>query len=264
MRPIFKSQRFLIPVFLLFLACACFGEANAAGKYYYQLKIYHLKSRAQEVRLDRYLQDAYIPAIHRMGIKTVGVFKPIEKDTSGVLVYVLTPFPTWNQLENIDDKLMSDQQYVATGKDYIEAAYNDAVYTRLETIVLKAFPKMPEPAIPNLTANKSDRIYELRSYESPTEKYNVNKVQMFNDGDEVALFKRLGFNAVFYSEVLAGSHMPNLMYMVTFDSMADHDKLWKAFGNDPYWKALSAKSEYQNNVSHIDVVFLHPAVYSDF
>jgi hypothetical protein len=58
--------------------------------------------------------------------------------------------------------------------------------------------------------------------------------------------------------------MPNLVYMVTFNSMADHDKLWKAFGADPYWKTLSAKPEYQNNVSHVDAIFLHPADYSDF
>jgi hypothetical protein len=253
---------FLIPFIALLL---CFGvKANAAGKYYYQLKIYHLKTQAQEDRLDQYLQNAYIPALHRMGVKNVGVFKPVAGDTLGKRVYVLTPFRTWDQLEGVEAKLMVDQQYITDGKDYIDAQYNDAIYTRLETIVLRAFPKMPEPAVPELSANKTDRIYELRSYESPTEKYNVNKVKMFNDGDEVALFKRLGFNAVFYSEVIAGSHMPNLMYMITFNSMADHDKLWKAFGSDPYWKTLSAKPEYQNNVNHIDAIFLHPTAYSDF
>ena len=265
MKPIYKNPRhcfFSFLVFLIMIAAA--SNAKAAEKYYYQLKIYHLKTQAQADRLDQYLQNAYLPALHRMGIKNVGVFKPVESDTLGKRVYVLVPFRNWGQLENTEQKLMADQQYVTDGKDYINAAYNDGSYTRLETIVLRAFPKMPEPAVPDLTASKADRIYELRSYESPTEKYNVNKVQMFNDGDEVALFKRLGFNAVFYSEVLAGSHMPNLMYMVTFNSMADHDKLWKAFGNDPYWKTLSAKAEYQNNVSHIDVVFMHPAAYSDF
>ena len=159
---------------------------------------------------------------------------------------------------------MADQQYLSDGKDFIDAKHNDAPYTRLETIILSAFPKMLSPAVPDLTANKTDRVYELRSYESPTEKYNVNKVKMFNDGDEVALFKRLGFKAAFYSEVIAGSHMPNLMYMECFNSMEEHDKLWKAFSSDPYWKTLSAKPEYQNNVSHVDDIFLHPTAYSDF
>jgi hypothetical protein len=256
------SSLFLIP-FIALLLCVCV-KANAAGKYYYQLKIYYLKTQAQEDRLDQYLQNAYIPALHRMGVKNVGVFKPIESDTSGKRIYVLTPFRTWDQLENIESKLMAEQQYIADGKDYIDAPYNDAVYTRLETIVLRAFPKMPEPAVPDLTANKVDRVYELRSYESPTEKYNVNKVKMFNDGDEVALFKRLGFNAAFYSEVIAGSHMPNLMYMTCFNSKDDREKHWQTFSNDPYWKTLSAKSEYQHNVSRNEILFLHPTAYSDF
>lgn len=258
------SQTAFLGAVVLFAFLCISANANASGKYYYQIKIYHLKTQAQEDRLDQYLQNAYIPAMHRLGVKNVGVFKPVEADTTGKKVYVLTPFKSWNDLENSGDKLLGDQQYLADGKDYIDALYNDAVYTRLETIVLRAFPKMPEPAVPDLTAAKADRVYELRSYESPSEKYNINKVKMFNDGDEVALFKRLNFNAAFYSEVVAGSHMPNLMYMTCFNSKDDREAHWKAFTADAYWKVLSAKPEYQHNVSRNEIVFLHPTAYSDF
>ncbi|MDF2432931.1 MAG: hypothetical protein JWP44_2562 [Mucilaginibacter sp.] len=260
-----KIYSYIFLSFFIVLTGICFStKANAAEKYYYQIKIYHLKTQAQEDRLDKYLQNAYIPAMHRMGIKYVGVFKPVEGDTLGKRIYVLTPFRTWEQLENAGQKLLADPQYLTDGKDYIDAPYNDAPYTRLGTIVLRAFPKMIEPAVPNLTANKTDRVYELRSYESPTEQFNLNKVKMFNDGNEVALFKRLNFNAVFYAEVIAGSHMPNLMYMTTFNSKQDRDQHWNAFSNDPEWKTLVAKPEYQHNVSKADITFLHPAAYSDF
>src|SRR3569833_1474186 len=99
----------------------------------------------------------------------------------------------------------------------MDAANNEQPYSRMETVVLKAFPKWPVATVPRLTANKTDRIYELRSYESPTELLNTNKVKMFIDGGETVLFNRLKFNAVFYAEVLAGSHQPNLMYMTTFN-----------------------------------------------
>lgn len=256
------AARFLIVSFAL-LTCFA-GSVKAADRYYYEIKLYHFKTQQQEDRVDNYLKNAYLPALHRLGIKNVGVFKPVAGDTLGKRLYVFIPFKTMKQMESLDEQLMGDHQYLTDGEDYVNALYSDMPYTRIETMILRAFPKMTAPAVPELTANKAERIYELRSYESPTEKYNLNKVSMFNDGDEVALFKRLGFNAVFYSEVLVGSHMPNLMYMVTFNSMADHDRLWKAFGNDPYWKTLSAKPEYQNNVNHIDAIFLHPAVYSDF
>ncbi|HEY2582344.1 MAG TPA: hypothetical protein VGI43_11085, partial [Mucilaginibacter sp.] len=86
----------------LFLILVCTRtNARAADSYYYQLKIYHLKTKAQEDRLDQYLEKAYLPAMHRMGVKNIGVFKPVESDTSGVRVYVLTPFRKWDQLENV-------------------------------------------------------------------------------------------------------------------------------------------------------------------
>jgi NIPSNAP len=63
--------------------------------------------------------------------------------------------------------------------------------------------------------------------------------------------------------VVFGSHMPNLMYMTSFDNMAAREAHWKSFGNDPEWKKLSALPEYQDNVSHINIEFLHATAYSD-
>ena len=121
--------------------------------------------------------------------------------------------------------------------------------------------KMESPALSNPL---SERIYELRSYEGPTEKRYENKVKMFNDGDEIGLFKRLNFNAVFYGEVLAGSHMPNLMYMTTFENKQDRDEHWKAFSADPQWAKLKVDPQYQNNVSKNVQIFLRPTEYSDY
>ena len=86
---------------------------------------------------------------------------------------------------------------------------------------------------------------------------------MFNKGNEVGLFKRLGFNAVFYADVISGSHMPNLMYLTTFEDKASREAHWKAFGNDPEWKKLIGDSYYAHNVSHQDIILCHPAPYSE-
>ena len=259
-----RNNSFLKAAILVILLFAANIIKAAETRYYYQLKVYHLKTKTQEDKLDHYLEDAYLPALHRAHISKVGVFKTIEQDTSGMKVYVLIPYASWSELENTDAKLLSDTKYLTDGKEYIDAAYNDQPYQRLETIVLKAFPKWPAPTVSDLNASKPDRVYELRSYESPTEKLNINKVKMFNDGGETVLFNRLKFNAVFYAEVLVGSHQPNLMYMTTFNSKEDRDKHWETFSNDPEWKTLVAKPEYQHNVSKADIIFLHPTEYSDF
>ncbi|MDB5209477.1 MAG: family containing protein, partial [Sediminibacterium sp.] len=116
---------------------------------------------------------------------------------------------------------------------------------------------------PSLNGDPAERIYELRSYEGASEILYKQKVHMFNEGGEIALFNRLGFNAVFYAEVLSGSHMPNLMYMTSFDNRASRDEHWKNFGADSEWKRLSALPEYQHTVSKADIFFLHPAAYSE-
>lgn len=241
-------------------------NATAAKQDFYQIKIYHLKSDAQEKVVDDYLQKAYLPALHRFGIEKVGVFKPVMSDPAmptEKLIYVFIPLKSFNSILALNENLAKDRQYAADGKAYLDASYNDAPYERLESIVLKAFADAPNFMLPKLKSPMKERIYELRSYEAPTEKYFQNKVEMFNKGDEIGLFKRLGFNAVFYGEVLAGSHMPNLMYLTTFENKADRDAHWKAFSADDYWKKLSAMQNYQNNVSKNDTRFIYPTDYSD-
>jgi hypothetical protein len=230
---------------------------------FYEIKVYYLKDQSQQERVEKYLKDAYLPALNRAGIRKVGVFKPVPTDTAaGKRLYVLTPMNSLDQVMEIADKLAKDKQYLAAGADYINAAHTNAPYRRMETILLKAFSQMPAFKAPDHKTPHSERIYELRSYEGHTEKIYKNKVQMFNEGGEVKIFEKLGFNAVFYGEVLAGSRMPNLMYMTTFENKASRDAHWKAFSADPDWKALSAKPEYKNNVSKNVTLFLNPAPYS--
>ena len=235
--------------------------SKAPERYYYQIKVYHLKNKAQEARVDKFLKDAYLPALHRAGIKQVGVFKPIVQDTSDQLIYVFTPFRSLDQFQKLSGVLENDKPALAAGKDYLEALHNDAPYTRIESILLIAFSAMPKPATPKLDGPMNQRVYELRSYEAATEMYSENKIEMFNKY-EVDIFKDLNFNALFYGQVISGSRMPNLMYMTTFNNQADRDKHWAEFS--PVYKKISVLPEYQNNVSKNVKSFLYPTDYSDF
>lgn len=258
-----RQSGFIYLCLSIILSTALSAEA-APVRYYYQLKVYHFKNETQEGRLDAYLQNTYLPALHKAGVKDVGVFKPIKQDSLDKKIYVLVPFRTWDALENTDQKILKDQTYLAAGKDYIDAAYNNAPYTRIETIITRAFINAPEPRVPNLTGKKADRVYELRSYEGATEKLHTSKVKMFNAGDEMAIFKKYNMNGVFYSEVIAGGHMPNLMYMTSYNTKQDNIDKWKQFGSDPDFVALGKMPEYQHNVSKGESFFLYPAEYSDF
>ncbi len=253
----------VLPFSLLFFIS--WSKVPKPSRSFYQLTVYHYNNVAQEKVLDNYLQNALLPALHRMNIPNVGVFKAIANDTATAKsLYLFISIKSLDMLTKITEKLSADKEYQAAGSEYITAVYTLPPYTRMENILLKAFPLAPQLQLPALKAAKKDRVYELRSYESATEKIFKNKVQMFNEGDEIGLFAKLNFNAIFYSEVIAGSKMPNLMYMTSFENMKDRDAHWKSFGSDTSWKKLSSMPLYQKNVSHIDITFLRPVDYSDF
>ncbi|MCG2461102.1 NIPSNAP family protein [Flavobacteriaceae bacterium F89] len=232
---------------------------------FYQIKIYGMDNDQQVQTTDQYLRYAYLPALKRMKIGPVGVFKPRPTDTTDIKqIYVLIPFSSLEQFETLETKLAADDVFTKAGKPYINASYDDAPYHRVVSILLKAFEGMPKLKTPDLDTPRIDRIYELRSYESATEAYNRNKVDMFNNGGEIQLFDRLVFNAVFYGEVLSGPKMPNLMYMTTFTDQKSRDAHWEAFFSSPEWSKLKVDPKYQNNVSHADITFLYPTEYSDY
>jgi hypothetical protein len=262
---ILKSTKTTIRFILLLLFVNAFALSAKPKKEFYEIKIYSVKTSEQARRVENYLKEAYMPAMHRLGIKTVGVFKPVAADTAafGKLIYVLTPIKSLDDLLKIPNKLNEDPAYLSAGKDYIDAEYKTPPYSRFETVVLQAFTDAPMLNLTKVSGPKSDRIYELRSYEGHTEKIYRNKVKMFNTGGEVPLFVRLNFNAVFYGEVISGSHMPNLMYMTTFENKADREAHWKAFSASPEWSKLKVDPEYQNNVSKNEQKFLFPTEYSD-
>ena len=257
-------ERILIGLSAFFILSSSSIDKKPSTEFY-QLTVYHFAGDSQQTVLDNYLKSALLPALHRSKINSVGVFKAWANDTSSnKLIYVLIPLKSLDMLTKISENLKSDPEYLSAGAAYINATHKNPPYSRMEAILLRAFPLAPQMQLPKLSGPRKERVYELRSYESATEKIFENKVDMFNGGDEIGIFRRLNFNAIFYASVIAGSKMPNLMYMTSFENRKDRDEHWKAFGADPYWKKLSAMPEYQNNVSHIDITFLFPTDYSDF
>jgi hypothetical protein len=231
----------------------------------YEIRIYKLKSTDQVNATDNYLKDAYMPAMHRLGIKQIGVFKPISNDTASTkLIYVIVPYISLDVWRRSKSNLETDAGYEIDAKVFTGADTSHLPFIRMESTILEAFPDQMKLVPTSLKLNP-DAIYELRSYESPTEKLHRLKVAMFNEGGEIDLFKKLDFQAVFYADVLSGSRMPNLVYMVVFQNAAARDEHWKAFGSSKEWKAVSTDPQYENNisVSHIDSILMHRAFYSD-
>ncbi|MEO6893881.1 MAG: NIPSNAP family protein [Ginsengibacter sp.] len=258
-----KILRTLLIIFS-FMIFSINGYSKPTNKMIFQFRVYHLKDNQQVSMTDSFLQDALLPALHRFGIKNVGVFKPLGNDTAvDKLIYVLIPFTSLDQWKKISDRLQSDATFKKDGESFLQADAAMPPFQRMESILLNAFDGQPGMDLPK--QKDPNRVFELRSYESPTPHLADRKRAMFNH-DEMEIFARLGFNPVFYAEVISGSHMPNLMYMPVFKSVEDKIAQWKVFSSDPKWKEISADPKYENkvSVSHIDSIVMHATSYSDY
>ena len=69
---------------------------------------------------------------------------------------------------------------------------------------------------------------------------------------------------VFFGETIVGAKMPNLVYMLAFESLAQRESAWNAFGSDPEWKELRSKPGNSDAeiVSNISNAILRPLPFS--
>ena len=234
----------------------------AGGKQFYELRKYQLRRGPKQKLFDEYASKAAIPAMNRAGIGPIGVFHVMVGPQSPT-AYVLIPYDSAEQFVGATDRMRADEEYKKLGAEFIEAPATDPAYIRVESSFMVAFDGIPRLEVPAAVKAGKSRIYELRTYESHSKRASKKKIEMFNKG-EIALFRRTGLAPVFFGETLIGSNLPNLTYMLVFDSMADRDKNWGVFVSDPEWKKMSSEPGFTDPeiVSNISNLFLRPAAYS--
>ena len=228
---------------------------------YYELRLYHTLVGPKQKLLNDFLRDVAIPAMNRSGMGPIGVFNVLYGPNSPTL-YLLIPHQTIESFATASARLAADAEYQRAGASFLNLPLSDPGYIRMEISLMQAFEKMPRLEAPAAAAMKKSRIFELRTYESHSEKAGKKKVEMFNAGGEIPIFRRTGLQPVFFGETLAGPKMPNLTYMLVFENMPERDKSWERFRDDPEWKKLSANPIYADTVSNITDIFLRPAPYS--
>ena len=238
---------------------------NDPARDYYLIQVYHCSTAKQIANIDAFLKNTFLPYIHENGIQKLGVFAPLDNDTaSDKRLYVWVPFKNIQKLDELDQKIEALDPMGNAAIIHLETADGSLPYTRIEKIITRAFKFQPQYVTKSTLTKSSSRVYEYRSYESPTEAMHLKKVHMFNEGGEVTLFESLNFNAIFYSKVIAGSSMPNLIYMTSFNNMEDRNAHWKSFGEAPLWKKISAAPEYLNTVNRNETVLMSARDYADF
>jgi hypothetical protein len=246
------------------LAAAGTGTASAEPKklapLWYELRRYQLRTGQTKV-LNDFLAEAALPAFKRLGVGPVGVFETTVGPEMPAL-HLLVPHESPAALAALPARLAADPGYQkgAAALAYHGAPAAQPAYLRLDSALLCAFEAMPHleppPAQP--------RIFELRTYESPSEAAHLRKVEMFGKLGELEIFRRCGLTPVFFARTVVGARLPSLMYMLTFPDLAARDKAWTAFRADPQWQKLKATPGYTDAeiVSNISDALLRPTAYS--
>src|SRR5579883_639172 len=219
-------------------AGAASGAATPAKNAYYELRYYRMRNGNQMQRTSEYLNKTVMPALQRAGATPAGFFNALIAEQSPFAL-VLVSYPSFAAIGETWQKVASDKDFQKGADEY--NSLTELGYIRMETSLLRAFDGWPAITMPK-PLDKGSHIFELRTYESSNTKAAKRKIKMFNDA-EAGIFKRLGMQPVFFGETIVGKNMPNLTYMVTFESLAEREKLWGEFGKDPEWQKLRAEPE---------------------
>ena len=241
------------------------AAAQQAGssqtRQFYELRQYRLQMGPQAKLLDDFLSGALIPALNRLGITPVGAFH-LDIGPETPTLYLLLPSSDCELLATADLRMAEDTTFLKAAEPFWNAPAVQPAFVRVESSLLLAFEGWPALTLPSSTAQHGKRIFQLRTYESPTYVAHVRKVEMFHRG-EFAIFERTGLHPVFFSRTLVGPRQPSLTYMLTFADQAELNANWAKFGADPEWKKLSTAPRYSDPiVSNITNLILSPAEYS--
>ncbi len=245
-----------------FLATSLLGSAAALApalqaqgapgrpREYYQLRKYKLVSGPQTALIEGYFADALIPALRRLDMGPIGAFR-LDIGPETPTYYLLIPGSSVEALVNVDFALAKDETFLKAAQPFWSAPATAPPFERIESTLLAAFEGWPKVTPPT----KGKRIFQMRTYESPSHRDHLLKVEMFHKA-EFEIFHQVGFRPVFFGDALIGPRLPNLTYMLSFADMNELNMLWDGFKTNPEWKKLSTSSRYGfeailNNVSNL-------------
>lgn len=236
-------------------------KASAAareGRLFLELQKYTLENEEQRKGFDTYMKEVGIPAMNKLGSRPIGVFYDPKSFSP---VYVLVPHTSARNAVSMTSRLLADAEVSSKGASFLNAPKASMPYKEVECWLMRAFKGMPAIETP---AKSPDRVFQLRIYESPSVQTGQKKIEMFNDAGELKIFREVGLNPVFFGETLYGAKIPNLTYMLGFESVEAMKAAWGKFGKHPEWQKLRKMEEYADSrvIRGITNIELRAADYS--
>jgi NIPSNAP len=219
-------------------------KATAASRIL-ELRRYRLRFGAGQTRYAEYAKGVLLPALNRAGVKPVGAFTILVGPESPS-VYLLLSHPNAESVWSAPSRLAADPEYAKAAEPFRTLPATDPLYVGRESALMIPFDTMPDVEVPAGLGTAASRIFELRIYSSHNEAAGRKKIEMFEKAGEIAIFRRVGLNPVFFARNVTGPVLPSLTYMLAFADVGAREKAWSVFREDPEWTKLSTTPGYTN------------------
>jgi hypothetical protein len=194
---------------------------------FYTLDVFQLRQGTQPARMNDWFQNFLLPKMFKVHPAPKIVLESVIAPHNPQMILV-TPFASFDEIWTVHSALNASDVWEAWNK--IERGAEPPFESQALSIYQAA------PYSPELTAAKRDkpRYFELRQYHSPTVSQLKDVHERFA-GPEIRVFHRSGIFPVLYTSGLFGANLPNLTYLIPFDSLGAREKAWDAFNSDPEW-----------------------------
>jgi len=202
-------------------------------------------------RTSQFISTSLAPATKRAGSGPIGLFSNLIGEQSPTIL-MLTAYASLVDLELVSGKLAADERFAKEVAEF--SGEPGLAFQRIEKALLQGFDSFPGVEIPPSDEKRGSRVFELRIYESDNFATLHRKMGMFDNG-EIDLFRKVGMAPVFFGETLIGTNMPNLTYMVGYDSLGAREEVWGKFGRSPEWQKMRkfpglSDAEVVSNISN--------------
>jgi NIPSNAP len=219
------------------MAAAGAASPNSKRTGFYVIENFFLKNGTQVPRIHEYLSKGAIPSIQKIHNGPIIALEALVAAHMPQVSLILG-FASLEELWNVHGKVIANDEWQTQYRAWEDGP--EAPYESRANVLLQATEYSPEIEI-SREPRKTPRVFELRVYHAPTGRQLTALHERFA-GSEIKIFHRSGIQPLFYSSTIFGTAIPNLTYLIPFDSLAEREKAWAAFGGDPEWSKVRADS----------------------
>ena len=236
------------------------GRASAAegpARPFFEFLTFRLQIGSQTQRMSSWAEKRMLPLFSKHGFGPVGVFNESNGPNIPSL-HVLLSYPSLAECQKLWESVMRDPEW-GKGIEELDSGPTPSFY-RADGWLLRATDFCPAF---KAVSGKPGRVFELRIYESPTERQLRALHERFA-GPEIPIFHRSGIHPILYANTVIGPDMPNLVYLTPYDSLAQLEEAWRAFRSDPEWPKARDESIQRSGeiVRNITKLHLSPTSFS--